>query len=833
MGFPKQKITAGAMNQGQQFCEQGLEYSDSSLFRSVFGRSVSAFVTVSYLMMTVGQTYAMDAKEEENIPVMLSGSHAALNQVFPLDNIADGTRSDISTPEKDKVTAEQGIEADASLRDLDRLSEELSAFDTLVREEFKRHEEVGFMLNARRMATLACTSVKNTLVDSPAMIGNAGIWTAARVKKTLYRTDMPSDSAYFSYVTSYYADQEYYGNEKDSYAQALATLMISVPLGVFALKGEIEAFGYKVFSALAKDPDNYEEFYYKHPDNPYYIRDRFMTAMTVYVAIMLPWFLIYQTSEFVKGLYPSREEKILAEHQGKFIEGLMESYIVLSALSAGFFFGADYFVTAYGFKGAAGTSNKDLNEELRILPPMLGLSLALTMYNINKKAIRKEARDWSRWWYGDDAALERETMMGLVDKYQEKIKKMPAVKVVKATQVAVEDVESQTPIQTVEALNAELQEKSGINVTSTLMDGKLVKKRRTAGLNIADLASLQAQHQESSFMKALNHTRQFVFKNWSLVVGAIFSAPAGYLSYESFLNSTQLVVANDFQAIYEQELQRQVRLQYVILQKYKGYNQAHPYEWLEQCLAPNNIRILSNETYFIDDDGYYGTDFYNTTTYRLTFTSRNCKGIVPDQGWVAFPKDMTINDYNAIGENSWFTYWENLYAYNGGIPIAANNYEVADVPATTISTKSKIFTNIGAGFYATGTYAVSALSISAILSQLGNMEWTALNTALFPVAFVQGLVKASPLVVETYLVVKDMENPVLKWGILAMTAVATSLSFVEDFIKVMKKMGGQLFGLCVDANVREDLLDKTNAVKDIIHSMTPSASKELYKKLAI
>lgn len=829
MGSPKQKMVSGAISQEHSVTDHEMEYRPSSLQQRVLGRSISVLVAISYLVMSVSQSYAMEKTQDDgDIPLKLSGTAIRADQVFPIDSLENETRSDLSTPEKDKVSEEQKVEIEPAHSDVDRRSAELEAFDTLVHDTFKRREEVGFALNARRMATLACTSVKNTVVDSPAMLGNAGIWTAARVKKTLYGTDMPTDNTYFSYVTSYYADQDYYGNEKNSYAQALAALMIAVPLGVFALKGEIKAFGYKVFSALAKDPYFYEEFYYKHPDNPYYIRDKFMTAMTVYTAIMLPWFLLYQTSEFVKGLSPSREEKILTEHQGKYIEGLMGSYIVLSALSAGFFFGADYFVTAYAYKGTPNMSNEDLG----VLPVMLGVSFALTMYNINKKSINKEVRDWSRWWYGDDAMVERDTMIGLVDTYQKKIKNMPTASAVKSTQVAVDDVESQTPIQTVDALNAELHEKSGLEITSVLMDGKLVKKRRTAGLNIADLASLQAQHQESSFMKGLNQTRQFVLKNWSLIVGAIFSAPVGYLSYESFLNSTQLVVANNFEALTVLENQQQARISYEIIKKYKEYNQAHPYEWLEQCLDPKNIRIQSNETYFVDDDGYYGTDFYNTTTYRLTFTSQKCKGIDPTDPWYAFPQDMLINDNNAIGESSWFSVWENGYAYIGGVPIAANNYEVADVPTITVSTQSKIFANVGAGFYATGIYAVSTFATSAILNQLGNMEWTTMNTALFPVAFLQGVVKSSPLVVATYLSVYDMENAFLKWGIVAMTATAASLSFVEDFIKVMKKMGGKLFGLCADANVREDVIDKTNVVKDIIHSMTPSAVKELYKKVS-
>lgn len=809
---------------------------------------MSSAVILSYLSLSVGQSYAMDSnkvapfdgheglgasysthkKSDPNsvVPCDEKGSPTSIAGAVDLDN-ADSSHSSREAKSTRELLASGQVGDTAQLN--------LDAVYACIENLFSRDEDSSFSEDAKRTAYFAYSYTKDSFADAPYAAANGAIWGTAAVKKSLCGYEMPGEDAYFKPTTDYQADQAYYGEKKDSYAKALAAILLAGTLA-YSLKAEGKVFGYTVFAALAKEAYFYEKFYYENPDDSYYIQNKFMTGITAYAAIMLPFYLLYQTSEFVKNMYPSKQEKQIKEHYGVYLERLMGAYIIGSALSAGFFIAADYFVAAYGLKGTPQTTREDLTTA----PAFLGVAFALTMYNIQKKAVNDSLRDWHRWYCGDAAEVERAKILSVVDRYQEKVNALPKKIDIKTTQVAVEDIESQnSPVQTVDALEHELSGLDGKSILTKIVDGKLVKERRKAVVDMDAVqsirAKLEAKERESTATKILNgmcNAGLLVKKNWPLALAAIFAAPVAYLSYESFVESTQLVIAHDFEAISDMVLQEQNKLKYEIIQKYKGYNERHPYEWLEQCLSPNNIRIISNETYTFDDDYYLNTTQHGDTSYILSFTSKKCKGIFPIDIWQAGPRDMVIDEYNAIGENSWFLFWVNGYAYDAGIPIAANDYETAEIPEIKVSPVGKNAAQIGAGFYASGIYGLSTLGMAAVFDQIRTIDWDYGNAALFPLAFMQGFTKASPLIVETYLALGDMENESLKWTILSMTGFATALTFVPDFRNVLKKMGGNALGMFFGRNVREDISEKLDAAKDIIRSMKPDYVSALYKHYA-
>lgn len=80
MSSSKQKIQAGVINQGQE-----LEYRTSYLFQSFLGRILSGFVSVSYLCVSISQSFAM---ESDNIishekPAGSWSSRLPSNSVYP------------------------------------------------------------------------------------------------------------------------------------------------------------------------------------------------------------------------------------------------------------------------------------------------------------------------------------------------------------------------------------------------------------------------------------------------------------------------------------------------------------------------------------------------------------------------------------------------------------------------------------------------------------------------------------------------------------------------------------------------------------------------------
>lgn len=616
-----------------------------------FRRAVSSVVVVSYLMLMMGQSYAM--KSSSVVPCdghveLGNSSLVGKHQVLPFaanqgggkeshddDQMTDSTgHSPDSTPEKERGESldtdirSSGLadnlfadekKSKEQIRRAGQVSEkeqspsvDLLAVDTCIKKLFYV-DKTSFSVDMMRVGRVGYTTTREVIVESPVYVANGLIWTKARAEKLLVGAEMPDQAAYYKTGLHYSDDQAYYDGQKESYGMTFASILLAGALA-YSLKAEGKVFGYTVFAALAKEAYFYEKFYYEHAGDPYYIQNKFMTAITAYTAIMLPFYLLYQTSLFIKNMYLTKEEKQIKEHYGVYLEKLMSAYIIGSALSAGFFIAADYFVAAYGLTGTPQTTREDLTTA----PAFLGLAFTLTMYNMKRKAINDSLRDWYRWYYGDSAEVERTKLLSVVDGYQEKVNTMPKKADIKPTQVINEDIESQKmSVQTVEELEHELSSLGGMDIVTKIIDGKLVKERRKAvvGNDVIQSirANLEARKQESTIMKVVNGMRKaglLVVKNWPLAVSAIFSAPVAYLSYESFVNSTQLVIAHDFQAISDMVLQQQYKLHYQIIEKYKGYNEQNPYEWLEQCLDPNNMHILSNETYTLTDDTYFNTTSY-------------------------------------------------------------------------------------------------------------------------------------------------------------------------------------------------------------------------------
>jgi hypothetical protein len=304
-----------------------------------------------------------------------------------------------------------------------------------------------------------------------------------------------------------------------------------------------------------------------------------------------------------------------------------------------------------------------------------------------------------------------------------------------------------------------------------------------------------------------------------------------------------LVIANNLNAIHEMGAISQYKVKYEIIEKYKPYNQAHPYEWLEKCLDPNNIHIISNTTEFDDGNAYaYYYESNNNGTepgYFVQFTTSNCPGISPSDGWVASPRQMVIDDYTAIGEHSWFSQFENTYAYAAGVPIAANNYKVAELPVITASTVGQNWAKVGAGFYASGVFGLSALGMADVIQQMTNSGSASKNTLMwfenafiYSLAFMQGNVKSAPLDIEVYLTTENMNNQPWMWTIISLTALASALTYVPDFTKVFKKTCGAILDIFCGANIHDDEAENLDKVKEMILSMKPEVVKALKKKYA-
>jgi hypothetical protein len=299
----------------------------------------------------LGASYSTPKKSNPNsvVPYDEKGSPTSVAGDVDLDN-ADSSPSSREAKSKRELLASGQV--DTAQLDLD-------AVYACIENLFSRDEDSSFSEDAKRTAYLAYSYTKDLIADAPYSAANAVIWGTAAVKKSVCGYEMPGEGAYFKPTTDYQADQAYYGGKKDSYAKSLAAILLAGTLA-YSLKAEGKVFGYTVFAALAKEAYFYEKFYYEHPDDPYYIQNQFMTAITAYAAVMLPFYLLYQTSEFVKNMYPTKQEKQIKEHYGVYLERLMGAYIIGSALSAGFFIAADYFVAAYGLKGTQQTTREDL-----------------------------------------------------------------------------------------------------------------------------------------------------------------------------------------------------------------------------------------------------------------------------------------------------------------------------------------------------------------------------------------------------------------------------------------------------------------------------------------
>lgn len=636
-----------------------------------------------------------------------------------------------------------------------------------------------------------------------------------------------------------YTKKLFWGNKNQEIKKNNRINMVSAALvtGILAysIKAEGKVASFTVFNALATTPYFYEKFYYNNLSNGYYYTNLFILALTINSAVFLSPFIFDQASEFVRNMRPQAEENVLKERYGFYFEKLVGGIALFSALSAGFMIASQYFVAAYGLKGTPQTSNEDLTA----LPILLGLSYAMTAYNIKHEVMGNQLRDWYRYAYGDDSSsgkpvdVKRSNFVKAIESYQKEITEIPMRSTDPKVGV-VSDIENELPkTLTVNDRFEKLETLEGESILKEIIKGKLVKERNKQH-EVSAIEQLRLQHEqtekESLVYKFFNESRKTVLKNKWLLLGGIFSIAPAALSYLGFVESTQITLSGKFSDITKINTQQQNKLQYQILQKYEKYNNNNPYGWLEKCIGVNNINVISNVTYTLNDDHLYNTTLYDTTTYQLTFTSPNCPGVIPGSTWVAAPADMEFNDYNAIGENSWFYYYQGVLSYKAGIPTQANNYTALDIPEIEISPLSKNIAKIGAGFYATGIYGLSTLSIAETLEHLSDFDFTTKGLVVGVLSVIQGIVRSAPLIVATWLSIKDtINNQALLYLTVGMTGLASILMFLPSF----KTVYNRCVGLFFEKNIKNDVINKLDALKSTFISMKPDLIRDIDAKFSV
>ncbi len=817
----------------------------SHVFVTVLKKAVSSLVVFSYLSLTMGQSYAMDRNKVA--PFKEDYSSAATTT-----GLLDPTYS------HEHIAQSGGLDADLEMGG----GKSNSAFSTPVRQKLFKNAvapiEEGSPNSVACVDTLDSGKKKVILTEdgSPStnsdsdLLGEPSDEVQSEIKAEEENVNEESIASVvenanvdplLSDVDAFeaYTKKLFWGNKhpevkKNYYINTILTTMIVGALA-YSIKAEGKVASYTVFRALATTPYFYEEFYYNNLDNGYYYENLFILGLTISAAVFLTPFIIDQSSEFIGKMRPSAEETILKERYGYYIEKLVGGVVVLSALSAGFMIASQFFVAAYGIIDTPQFSKEDITT----LPVFLGLSYAMAAYNMKSDAMGNQLKDFHRYAYGDVTStgkpvdVKRERLVKAIESYQKEIKEMPERS--KSSKVGmIGDIENQLPkTVTVNDVVEKLQMLEGVDILKEITKGKLVRERNKQH-RLSAIEQLRSQHvaleQESTVYKFFNETRKAVLKNKWLVIGGVFAVAPAVLSYLGFVESTQITLSRKFDDISKIDTQKQLLLQYEILEKYKDYNAHDPYGWLEQCIGVNNIHVISNVTYELTDDYFYNTSLYDTTTYKLIFTSPNCPGVLPIVTWIANGNaDMAINDYNAIGENSWFSFYEGSFSYQAGIPTVENNYTAAEIPEITISPIGQTVAKVGAGFYAAGIYGLSTLGMAETLEQLSYFDVSGHSLAVGSLSFIQGVIRSAPLGVATWLSTNAMDNQTLMYLTISMTGLASILMYLPGFKKVYNKCLRVFSG----KDIREDVIEKIDSLKGVVVSMKPDAIDNLYSEFLL
>jgi hypothetical protein len=841
-------------------------------------KSVSSVVIVSYLSLTVGQAYAMDNKVipfDEHKGIELGTSYRTPqksnpNKVVPVMKGSPDSVAGILDMEEGKGSpsstnsAFNGSHQDdsSSLRDgevaLATNKDDVAILDPLaaVGKTFKLDDAGLQPSDLFKTGYLAVSFAMDSVINAPVNMVNAATWVNGRVKKIRgSEVEMPGEEVYSKPPRDFYRDNDYYGGQKDTYMQSLLTTALFASV-VYSINAKAKFPGYTIFDAMAKKAEMYETLYYEHADDPYYYQDQFMDGMFIYSWIALPFFLLFESSELSKILWPTREEARLKESHGFYTEHALNFLSVGIAFAAGYFAYSAYYTAAAGLLGTPQTTEKDLTT----YPAFLGYSTALTMYTIARKGSDNAYRYLSRQQYGDQAGRERGMNEEAIDFYKESMKKkFNTVKVnpegqpssdanlkiadgvdLEAPKGSVQKKEKRKTVfdssDTIEEIETRLASLTGTELLTEVLDHSSNHKpvvERHKSHDLAAIKKLQEQSEVSlstQFVQGAYNSSAWVVKNSWWIVPVIVCTALVYPSYASCVDLVQWSIKGDPQAISDYVFGEQMGLKREILVSHEDDILADPVKWQTDCF--NSMKISANIT---DDENsyayYYESANNQTADYFLHFTALDCLGIDPKDPWTAAPKDLNINYDNAI---MWFNLWKNGYA-----ALASAN------AATTFSAATNILANIAAGIYTPTVYGLSVLGSSFVLYQgaetLMNPELTVCskalsilgNTLLTTPAFTQGIIESASQGIEGYLALDGEFND---WAVYICTGLITAISaliLTPDFYSVQKKIINKVKKIVYGRSAQNELSQKFDVLKELNDSAEPAALKAFansYKK---
>jgi hypothetical protein len=886
-GAPIMQAGVSSLNEMQSETDMDASRPSASRVSVVlFKKCMSSLVVLSYLSLTVGQAYAMDGKvtpfdgpegialsscttpqkfnPNKVVPIELdSPTSVARLHDHEMEN-GSGNKSSSANSFANDTQQERKVSDPSSLRDAEN-THEISDADPLAavgmifkldenqKVKMTRCEEIfQGLTDIYKTTYLAGSFAVDSVINAPVNSANAVTWVDGCIKKLrASEVEMPGEEAYSKPPIDFYRDNDYYGAHKDSYMQSLLTTIVFGSV-IYSINAKAKFAGYTIFDALAKKAEMYELLYYEHADNPYYYQDQFMSGMFIYSWIALPFFLLFQSSELSKILWPTREEARLKEHHGFYTEHTLNFLSAAFAVMAGYFAYSAYYTSASGLLGTPHTTEKDLTT----YPAFLGYSTALTIYTIARRGSDEAYRYLSRHQYGDKGARERGMNEEAIDFYKESMnKKFNTVKVspeqqpssdaklkiadgvdLEAPKRSIQKKEKRKTVfgssDAIEELETRLASLTGTELLTEVLDHWFNHKpvvERHKSHDLAAIKKLQEQSEASlctQFMQGAYNSSAWVVKNSWWIVPVIVCSALVYPSYASCVELVQWSIKDDPQAVSDYVLGQQAALKYEIISGHEDEILADPVKWQTDCF--DSMKISANVT---DDENfyayYYEANNNQTADYFLHFTTPDCLGIEPEDEWIAAPKDLNINYDNAV---IWFNAWKNGYA-----AVASAN------AATTFSTTTNILANIAGGIYAPSIYGLSVLGASFILYQgretLMNPELTVCgkvlnilgNALVSTPAFTQGVIESASQGIEGYLA---LDGEFSDWAVYSCTGLITAVSaliLTPDFYKVQEKIVNKLEELVYGRSAQKELSRKFNELKELNGNAKTDILKVFYK----
>ncbi len=823
-------------------------------------KSVSSVVIVSYLSITVGQAYAMDSKVvpfdgREGIELGTSyGTPQKLktNTVVPVmkgspDSVAgildleEGKGSPSSTNSASNGSHQDGssLSRDVEVA-LAANKDDVTILDPLaaIAKTFKLDDAGLQPSDLFKTVYLAVSFAMDSVINAPVNMVNAATWVNGRVKKIRdSEVEMPGEEAYSKPPRDFYRDNDYYGAQKDTYMQSLLTTILFASV-VYSINAKAKFAGYTIFDAMAKKAEMYETLYYEHADDPYYYQDQFMDGMFIYSWIALPFFLLFESSELSKILWPTREEARLKESHGFYTEQALNFLSVGIAFAAGYFAYSAYYTAAAGLLGTPQTTEKDLTT----YPAFLGYSTALTMYTIARKGSDNAYRYLSRQQYGDKAGRERGMNEEAIDFYKESIKtKFNAVKVspegqtssdanlkiadgvdLEAPKRSVQKKEKRKTVfdssDTIEEIETRLASLTGTELLTEVLDHSSNHKpvvERHKSHDLAAIKKLQEQSEASlsaQFVQGAYNSSAWVVKNSWWIVPTIVCTALVYPSFTSCVDLVQWSIKGDPQAISDYVLGQQAGLAFEILKSHEDEILKDPVNWQADCF--DSRKVIANIT---DDENsyayYYENQYNKTADYMLHFTTPHCLGISPVDEWIFAPGFLTVNYDTAV---DLFYIWKNYYK------AVAESME-----QQTFSTTINILANIAGGIYAPTVYGLSVLGTSFVLYQgaeiFMNPELTVCskvlsmlgNTLVSTPAFTQGVIESASQGIEGYLALDGEFNDWAVYTCTGLIAAVSALILTPDFYKVQQKIVHKLERVVYGRSAQKELFMKFDTLKEL------------------